>query len=422
MSQTAIFRASPKKGPSALTVIVVGSLVVSLAMGLRQSLGLFLQPIRADLGVSASSFGFALAVQNLIWGLVQPFVGMLGDRYGARPVLFGCGLIYMAGLLLMACGGPLLGLGIGGGLLVGTGIAGCGFGVVLGTVSRAVPPEKRMQTVGLVSAAGSVATLFIAPLGQQLILAYGWQWALAAFAAIAGLMTAISLFIGPKTGDAAAPQANSGSGAKQALFEAIGHPGFVAMTIAFFACGFQLMYITTHLPAYLALCGVAPGVSATALGVIGLSNAFGSYAAGWLGARYSQKRLLALIYLLRTISIIAFLSMPVTGSSTIAFAAAMGFLWLSVAPLVSGLIGRMFGLQNFNMLFGVTFLSHQIGGFTGAWLGGLSFDLTGSYSAAWGSMIVIGLSAFILQWTMDDEPRPSTRPMDGLPTGEAARA
>jgi len=392
---------------SLVLLLIVAGTVLSLCMGVRQSLGLFLQPIKIDLGVSASAFGFAMALQNLVWGLTQPFVGMLGDRYGSRPVLVGCGLVYVIGLLLMAWGGPLVGLYMGGGLLIGIGVAGCGFGVVLGAVSRAVSPEKRTQAVGVVSAAGSLATLVIAPLGQNLIGAYGWQLALAAFAAIAGLMAFIATFIGPKTNqNESQTHSGQGAGVRQALGDALAHPGFIAMTLSFFACGFQLAYITYHLPSYLAICGVAPGISATALGVIGVANAFGSFAAGRLGARYSKKRLLALIYLLRTVTIICFLSLPVSGFSTLAFAAVMGVLWLSVIPLVSGLIGHMFGLQNFNMLFGVTFLSHQIGGFIGSWLGGLSYDFTGSYTAAWDSMIVIGFTAFALQWFMDDEPRP----------------
>jgi predicted MFS family arabinose efflux permease len=190
-----------------------------------------------------------------------------------------------------------------------------------------------------------------------------------------------------------------------ALREALRHPGFMAMTIAFFACGFQLLYIGIHLPSYLELCGVPPSVGATALGVIGITNAAGSIVAGQLGARYSQKRLLALIYLLRTLAIIAFLAIPVSAASTLIFAATLGFIWLAVTPLVSGLVAHMFGLRHFNMLYGVAFFSHQVGGFLGAWLGGVSFDMTGSYAAAWASMIAIGTAAFVLQWFMRDEKR-----------------
>ena len=389
---------------SALMITIVGGTIVSLCMGMRQSFGLFLQPVSSDLGVSAAAFGFAMALQNLCWGATQPVVGALGDRYGARPVLIGCALLYALGLVLMAYGGPTLGLDVGGGLLVGTGIAGTGFGVVLGAVSRAAPPDKRVQAVGVVSAAGSVGTLFLAPAGQALIAEFGWREALLVFAALALVMGAIAVFIGGRQEAATRGEGAPATDTRTAIAEAMRHPGFVAMSIAFFACGFQLFYITIHLPAYLALCGVAPGVGATALGVIGITNAAGSLVAGQLGARYSQKRLLALIYLLRTITIIVFLALPVSAFSTLVFAAVMGFIWLAVTPLVSGLIGRMFGLAHFNTLFGVCFFSHQVGGFLGAWLGGVSFDATGSYSLAWGSMIVIGLSAFVLQWFMHDAP------------------
>jgi predicted MFS family arabinose efflux permease len=410
------------KTRSIVLLLIVAGTVLSMCMGLRQSLGLFLEPIRASLGVSASAFGFAMALQNLVWGLTQPFVGMLGDRYGPRPVLVGCGLVYVLGLLLMAWGGPLIGLYIGGGFFIGLGVAGCGFGVVLGAVARAVPAQKRTQAVGLVSAAGSLATLLIAPLGQQMIQIYGWQSALLAFASIAMLMALISMLIGPKINEEEGDtRSKADDGAKQALGDALAHSGFVAMTAAFFACGFQLMFITFHLPSYLGICGVDPSVSATALGVIGVANAIGSYTTGRLAARYSKKRLLALIYLLRTGTIICFLSLPVSTASTILFAAAMGFLWLGVVPLVSGLIGHMFGVKNFNMLFGVTFLSHQAGGFLGAWIGGLTYDFTGSYATAWGSLIVVGLSAFMLQWFMNDEPRASSKGMDEFPGQATAR-
>lgn len=396
----------PAGASAALVVTVAASLILSLSMGLRQSLGLFLRPLEADLGVSASAFGFALALQSLVWGISQPLVGALGDRYGARPVVIGCALVYAVGLVLMALADPLPGLNLGAGLLVGLGIAGTGFGVLLGAVARVVPPERRVQVLGIVSASGSLATLAIAPLGQQLIAAADWRTALLAFAAIALAMGLLGLAMGRRpdpagTGSEGHAQVRLG----EALRLAMRHPGFVAMTIAFFACGFQLMYITVHLPAFLASCGVPATASAAALGVIGLGNAIGSLAAGQLGARFSQKRLVALAYLLRTLAIAAFLSVPVTAGTAIAFAAVMGLLWLGVVPLVSGLIARLFGLQHFNTLFGIAFLSHQVGAFAGAWLGGLSFDLTGSYALAWGSMIAIGAAAFLLQWFMDDRPR-----------------
>jgi predicted MFS family arabinose efflux permease len=394
---------------SIIIVVTAAAVILSLSMGMRQSLGLFLRPLNTELGVSASAFGLALALQSLVWGISQPFVGMLGDRYGARPVLLGCAAIYSLGLMLMAWASPALGLNVGAGLLLGIGIAGTGFGVLFGAVARIVPAERRVQILGIVSAAGSLATLFIAPLGQYLIVNDGWRTGALAFVLIAMLLGFVALFIGSKPAAAETDPRHPESTFGETLLAAAKHPGFVAMTVAFFACGFQLMYITVHLPAFLAICGVEPTVSATALGVIGLGNAVGSLLAGYLGARYSQKRLLALAYLLRTVTIICFLAMPVTPASTIAFAATMGVLWLGVVPLVSGLTIKLFGLQHFNTLFGVAFLSHQVGAFLGSWLGGLSYDLTGSYTTAWGSMIFIGASAFLLQWFMDDQPRSTGR-------------
>src|SRR2546425_10280687 len=358
--------ATPGNRRAMLLLILLSGLIISLCMGLRQSLGLFMRPMTLDLGISAATFGFSIALQNIVWGVSQPFVGALADRFGPRRVLVVTALLYASGLLMMVFskgipGGPLVGLQVAG-FLIGIGTAGAGFGVLIGTISRATPPEKRSQTVGLVAAAGSLGTMVIAPVGQWLIDGFGWQAAMVAFAAIAGSVALLSLPIREQPiSDGNLSKVNQKLG--EALREAIGHRGYLFMTLAFFACGFQLVFITTHLPAYLQLCGVAPGVAASALGLIGLFNAIGTYMFGLLGARYSQKHLLALIYLLRTLFIVVFLLVPISAASTLVFAAAMGFLWLGVAPLVTGIIGRVFGLTHFNTLYGVVFLSHQVGSF-----------------------------------------------------------
>ncbi|HZS66753.1 MAG TPA: MFS transporter [Burkholderiales bacterium] len=384
-----------------LFLILLSGFIISLCMGLRQSLGLYMRPMTLELGISAATFGFAIALQNIVWGLSQPFVGALADRYGPRPVLVATALIYALGLALMVYAGALPGVLHIAGFLAGIGTAGTGFGVLIGTVSRATPPEKRSQTVGLVAAAGSLGTLFLAPLGQSLINAYGWKTAMFTFAAIAASMALLALPIREQA-HALAPTTKQKLG--DAVREAMAHRGYLYMTLAFFACGFQLVFLTTHLPAYLQLCGVAPGVGASALALIGLFNTVGTYCFGLLGARYSQKHLLALIYLLRTLFIVVFLLVPVSAASTLVFAAAMGFLWLGVAPLVTGIIGRVFGLVHFNTLYGIVFLSHQVGSFFGAWMGGIVYDRTGSYNVAWGALIAIGLAAFTLQWLMDERP------------------
>ena len=393
-----------------ILLLVLSGVIISICMGLRQSLGLFMRPMTVDAGISAATFGFAIALQNIVWGISQPFVGALADKHGPRPILIWTAIIYSAGMLLMVFSHGELALDVAG-FLLGVGTAGTAFGVLIGVVTRATPEARRSQTVGLVAASGSIGTMVLAPLGQSLINGYGWQTAMVAFAVIASSM---ALFALPIKGLAIALNADPSKSVptvdsnaqplREALREAIGHRGYLFMTLAFFACGFQLVFITTHLPAYLQLCGVAPGVSATALGLIGLFNTIGTYGFGLLGARYSQKHLLALIYLLRTLFIIAFLAMPISATSTLIFASAMGLLWLGVSPLVTGIIARVFGLQHFGTLYGVVFFSHQVGSFFGAWMGGLVFAWNGNYDAGWAALVAIGLIAFTLQWLMDESP------------------
>ena len=397
-------------------LIILSGVIISICMGLRQSLGLFMQPMGVELGISAAAFGFSIALQNIVWGASQPFVGALADRYGARPILVGTALVYAAGLLLMLVSRSFPGALEIAGFMVGIGAAGTGFGVLMGTISRATPPQRRSQTVGLVAACGSLGTFVLAPLGGWLIDGFGWRTAMLAFAGIAAAMVLLSL---PIREQAALKDASASLKLKEAVQQAVGHRGYLFMTLAFFACGFQLVFLTTHLPAYLALCGVAPGVGATALGLIGLFNAIGTYLFGQLGARYSQKHLLALIYLARTAIIVVFLALPISAASTLVFAAAMGFLWLGVAPLVTGIIGRVFGLTHFNTLYGIVFFSHQVGSFFGAWMGGVVFDRFGNYNFAWGALIVIGLAAFTLQWLMDERPPAERKPL-GEPAAQPA--
>jgi predicted MFS family arabinose efflux permease len=395
-----------------LPLLALSGVIIAICIGLRQSLGIFMRPMTLELGISAATFGFSIALQNIVWGLSQPFVGAVADRYGARPVLIATALLYAAGLALMVFARAFPGALSLAGFLAGVGTAGTGFGVLIGTVSRVTPPERRTQTVGIVAAAGSLGTMVLAPLGQWLIDGFGWKSAMLAFAAIAASMAVLSLPIRE-----AAP-AHSTATKKQKLGEAVreamSHRGYLFMTMAFFACGFQLVFITTHLSTYLQICGVPPGVAASALGVIGLANAIGTYCFGLLGVRFSQKHLLALIYLLRTVIIIVFLLAPISEASTLIFAAAMGLLWLGVAPLITGIIGRVFGLAHFNTLYGIVFLSHQLGSFFGAWMGGLVFDRFGNYDVAWGALIAVGLTAFALQWLMDERP-PRKGRLAGVP-------
>jgi len=311
-------RAAPAR--SGWVLLLVSAVILTLCMGLRQGLGLFLKPVTTDLGISVSAFSFALALQSMVWGASQPFVGMLADRYGTRPVLMATALIYAAGLLTMSAAGSGAAFDLGGGILIGIGIAGTGFGVLVGVVARAVPAHRQSQAVGTVAALGSLGTFFLPPIGQALMDAHGWRAALAVYAGIAVCMALLAVFIvrpdAPGTSSSATAEDTQSLG--DVLRAATRHPGYVAMTVAFFACGFQLVFITTHLPSYLAFCGLPPSVGASALALIGLCNTIGTYIVGLLGARYSQKRLLALVYLIRTVAIAAYLAAPVTPGSTLA--------------------------------------------------------------------------------------------------------
>jgi predicted MFS family arabinose efflux permease len=398
---------------SMVVLLLVSGLIISLSMGMRQSFGLFMAPITLELGVSAAAFSFSLALQNIVWGLSQPFIGAAADRYGARPVIFATSLVYAAGLGLMIFSKNAPGLYVAG-FLCGIGVAGTGLGTLLGVVARATAPEKRSQRVGLVAATGSLGTVVLAPIGQAMVDGFGWRAGLLTFIGIAVFMSLLSFLL-----RAQAPARDAQPVAKpqrlaHALRAASRHRGFMQMTVAYFACGFQLIFITAHLPQYLALCGVAPSVGAQALALIGLCNTIGTYIFGLLGARYSQKHLLALIYGTRTVFIAIFLLVPVTATTTLIFAAAMGFLWLGVAPLITGVVSRVFGFEHFNALYGTVFLSHQLGSFAGVWMGGVVFSYTQSYDIAWGALMVIGAIAFTLQWTMDDRP-PAERETAGAP-------
>jgi predicted MFS family arabinose efflux permease len=395
--------------PVLVLSLVAAGIILSLSMGLRQSLGLFMEPMVRGTGITVASFGLAMALQNLAWGAGQPFMGALCDRYGGRPVVVVAAVLYCIGLYWMGSGGRT-GLYLGGGLLIGLAVAGTSHGVLVGIVSRLAAPAVRATAVAILAAAGSLGTFAIAPATQAMIGGWSWQTALAGLALLAASMAAVTILF--RRGEpAAAPRlAPPPADARRAIAAALASRTFVVTTVAFFACGFQLIFIATHLPNFIAICGLPPSVGADAIALIGICNAVGTLAAGYLAQRWGNRNVLALIYLLRTLSIAAFFALPVSVETTLVFAAAMGFLWLSVVPPVSGLIDGLFGSANFGALFGVMFLSHQVGAFLGAflgaWLGGLSYDLSGSYSIGWMALIVVGSAAALLQLTVaDDGPR-----------------
>lgn len=388
-----------------IIVVAAASAVLSLSMGLRQSLGLFLDPMVQGAGISVAAFGLAMAIQNLFWGIGQPVMGALADRFGGRWVVAAASILFAIGLWLMSLG-TLTGLYLGGGLLVGVAVAGTSHGVLVGIISRMSEGSRRARAISIVSAAGSLGMFVLAPTAQSLLDRIAWDGALMAFGIIALSIIALAVALQPNAGS---EQVRTGDrpNAIQAIRAALTHPGYVAMTVAFFACGFQLIFIATHLPKYLDICGLPPSVGAGALALIGVGNACGALMAGYLGSRYGNKLVLASIYLLRTLAITLFVFLPIGPTGTLVFAGAMGVLWLSVIPPVSALLNGMFGATNFGALFGAMFLSHQIGAFLAAWLGGLTFDITGSYFPAWVSLIVVGALATIIQARMD-EGRPDT--------------
>ena len=379
-------------------VLACGGLILMLALGIRQSFGLFLLPMSQDLGWGREVFSFAIALQNLVWGLAMPFAGAIADRYGAARVLVFGSLAYALGLAGMAHSGSALAFNLSGGLLVGLGLAGTGFGVVLAVVARAYPPEKRSLAVGIAGAGGSFGQFAMLPCTQGLISAFGWLDALLVFAAAAFLMIPLGAALAGR--NRAAAESDQSIGA--ALAEAAAHRGFWLLTASFFVCGFQTIFVMTHLPAYLVDRGMSAQQGMTALAVIGLFNIVGSYGAGALGGRYSKKLLLTGMYAVRAVAIGLFLAAPLSAAGTYLFAAVMGLTWLGTVPLTNSLVGQIFGVKYLSTLFSIAFLGHQIGAFVGAWAGGAAFDLTASYISVWTAALVMSLIAAALCLPIDE--------------------
>lgn len=369
-----------------------------LALGTRQSFGLFLRPMSMDLGWGREAFSFAIALQNLVWGCAMPFAGAIADRYGAGRVLVAGGLAYGAGLFAMAHSADPLGFNLAAGLLVGLGLAGTGFGVVLAVVARAFPPEKRSFAVGIAGACGSFGQFAMLPWGQGLISAYGWLNALLVMGAIAFLMIPLGAALAGR--NAAAQESDQSIGA--ALAEATQHRGFWLLTASFFVCGFQTIFIMTHLPAYLVDQGLTPTQGMAALAVIGLFNIVGSVGAGALGGRYSKRLVLAWFYVTRAVAIAAFIAAPLTPAGTYLFAAVLGLTWLGTVPLTNSLVGQIFGVKYLSTLFSIAFLGHQLGAFIGAWAGGAVYDLTGSYQLVWLAAVALSVVAAALCVPIDE--------------------
>ncbi|WEN43081.1 putative MFS-type transporter YhjX [Thauera sp. GDN1] len=383
-----------------IVVMVCGALILTLSMGVRHTGGLFLQPMTLDQGWSRELFSFSIALQNLLWGLFQPFAGAFADRHGAGRTLVGGALLYILGLVIMAHADSALGLNVGAGLFIGMGLAGTTFSVVLGVIGRMAAPEKRSMALGLASAGGSFGQFAVLPVGQGLIAMVGWQDAL--------LWLAFGIALIVPLAAAVTGTSDRGTGVqqslRQALNEAMRTPSFHYLFWSFFVCGFQTAFIMLHLPAFVVDSGMSANIGMTAVALIGLFNIFGSFLSGWLGGCYSKKGLLAGIYALRIVAILALLLFPLSQLTLYLFAAVMGLLWLGTVPLTSGLVGHIFGLRYMGMLYGIVFLGHQIGGFLGAWLGGRIFDLSGSYLMAWWLSIALSVMAAALSLPVREAP------------------
>ena len=383
-----------------LPILIGASIMLTLSMGLRQSLGIFMQPLTHDIGISVSDFTLAIAAQNLAWGFLQPLAGAMTVRFGFRNIMVIGALFYIVGLSLMATAHGFVSVMIGGGILIGMSLACTAAAIAMSVAARAVPASVRSTVMGIVSGAGSLGALLSAPLGQILNESYGWRVGLGSFVVLSLALIPAAWFAGgvdriplPKP----ASDDIGNTSAHVAVKVAFGNASFVVMTCAYFVCGMQLVFLTTHLPSYLAICGLDPMLSAQTLGMIGGFNVLGSLFFGWAGQRWNKLALLGGIYIFRSIALAWYFMLPPTPATTLLFGAIMGFLWMGVGPLVAGAVAEMFGLRWQAMIQGFAFMSHQLGSFLGAYGGGLIYDTLGSYNMAWRIGVALGLAGGIIQ-------------------------
>ena len=383
-------------------------MVLMLSIGTRQTFGLFLPPMTLDHGWTRETFGFAIALQNIVWGLGQPFAGAIADKFGAARVIVFGGAAYALGLALMAYSTSGLAFDLSAGILVGLGLSGTGFGVVMGVVGRAAPAAKRSAALGLVGAGGSFGQFAMLPFAQTLITDYGWFSALLVLAATSLIILPLAAALAGR--NVAAHTSNQSLSA--AIREAAAHKGFWFLTVSFLVCGFQTIFVMIHLPAYLVDKGMTPTDGMTALALIGFFNIIGSYACGLLGGHFSKKKLLMCLYSIRAVAIALFIALPLSVYTLWAFAVTMGVTWLGTVPLTNGMVAQIFGVKYLSTLFSIVFLGHQIGSFLGAWYGGLMFDLTGSYTTVWIFCVVLSVIAAALCAPIDERDVTAARPAE----------
>jgi len=383
-----------------LAILICGGIILTLSLGTRHTFGLYLQPMTLDLNWSRETFAIAIALQNLVYGFATPLTGMIADKWGAARVLIVGALLYALGIVMMAYSttGPEFALSAG--VLVGIGLSCTGFAQVFGVVGRAFPPEKRTLALAITSSAGSFGQFLMLPFGQTLITQIGWLNALLICA------VTILLILPLSTALMEDKEAQAHIGGRQsipeALREAIGHSGFLLLCSGYFVCGFQIMFISVHFPAYLVDQRLSAETGMAALALIGLFNIFGTFLWGWLGHRYTKKYVLAVLYFTRAVAVAVFIAVPLSPLSVYVFASTIGFLWLGTVPVTSGLIAHVFGVKYLSTLTGIAFLFHQVGSFLGVWIGGYLFDTTGSYQLVWILTIGLGILAALVNLPIND--------------------
>jgi MFS family permease len=386
-------------------IVIAGCVIAMISFGPRSTLGLFLTPWSSANSWGRDVFAFALAIQNLLWGVGQPFAGAIADRFGTTRVLGVGAVMYAAGLALMAYATTPGLLNLSAGVLIGFGLSGCSFNIVLAAFGKLVPPEWRSLSLGAGTAAGSFGQFLFSPLGVYLIQTFGWQSSLVVFGALTLLILPFALALAtPPAAAAATPGPVASASLKQMLAEAFGHRSYVLLVLGFFTCGFQLAFVTVHLPAYLVDRGLSVEVGGWTLAFIGIFNIVGSLASGWLGDRMPKRYLLSIIYFARALAVIAFITLPPSPAVAVLWGAVMGLLWLSTVPPTSSLVALMFGPRWLAMLFGFAFFSHQVGGFLGVWLGGILFEQTGSYDMVWWLSVFFGVASALINLPIIEKP------------------
>jgi MFS family permease len=397
--------AGPRRWRTPFVIIAAGCMVGVIGFGARSGLGLFLSPMSAEHGWGRDVFSFALGAQMLLWGAAQPFAGAIADRYGPTLVLSAGAILYAIGLAAMSYAGTPGELYLSAGVLIGFGLAASSFTLVIGAFGKLVPPQYRSIAFGIGTASGSFGQFLFSPLSIGLIAAYGWHTTLLVFAAIVLLIIPVAWVLAVPRGAAAPGGAAPQQTVKQALAEALGHRSYVLLVLGFFTCGFQIFFITVHLPAYLIDRGLPAEVGGWTLGTIGLFNIFGALIAGWLAGGLVPKRyLLSFIYFARAAAILVYIMLPASTAATLVFGAVLGLLWLSTVPPTSGLVALMFGTRWLATLFGFAFFSHQVGGFLGVWLGGILFEKTGSYDMVWWLSIGLGVISAVINLPIVEKP------------------